>query len=224
MTGLTSSPNTSHGAIVGLNPDRAGRSVLVPFQYNADEVTRSLQARSPDLGGGTAPAGRNQALRLTGPPIETIDLAVELDATDKLAEADPVATRFGVYPQLAALEMLLYPTSDRVSEDARLAANGSIELVPLEAPLSVLVWGPGRVVPVRITQLTIVEQAFDPRLSPIRAQVRLGLRVLTYSDLPDGAGSALFLAHQIAMEGLAALGTGVSAAAAVVRGAESLGV
>jgi hypothetical protein len=45
------------------------------------------------------------------------------------------------------------------------------------------VWGPARVVPVRVASVAITEQAFDPLLNPIRAQVSLGLRALSLIEL-----------------------------------------
>jgi hypothetical protein len=207
MTGLTRSPRTLRGAIVGLD-SASTRANVVAFQYNPDEMSRSLQARSATGGGGTTQGARNEALRLSGAPVETITLAVSIDATDQLADGDPVATRLGIYPQLSGLEILLYPKSSTVTANAALAAGGSIELVPLEAPLTLLVWGTRRVLPVRLTQFSITEQAYDPDLNPIRARVQLGLRVLSYSDLlASSPGYHLFVAHQVAKEVMAAMNT-----------------
>ena len=127
MTGLTSSPRTSRGTIVGVDPTKPLASV-VAFQYNPDEMTRTLQARAATGGSDTSEGARNEALRLTGAPIEDISLTVEIDAADQLENGDPLATRFGIYPQLSGLEMLLYPKSTVVITNATLAA-GSIEPV-----------------------------------------------------------------------------------------------
>jgi hypothetical protein len=226
MTGLTSSPRTSRGAIVGLDPANPLASV-VAFQYNPDEMTRTLQARAATGGGGTSEGARNEALRLTGAPIETISLTVEIDAADQLETGDPLATALGIYPQLSSLEMLLYPKSSVVTANDVLAAAGSIELIPAEAPLTLLIWGVKRVVPVRLTEFSITEQAYDPSLNPIRARVQLGLRVLSYSDLEtSNPGYHLFLAHQIAKEVMATLGSAaaVTTSGASITGPLSLGV
>ena len=192
MTGLTRSPLTSRGSLVAI--DATGPVTAVAFQYNPDEMTRTLQARAATSGAGTSPGARNEALRLSGAPIETITLSVEIDATDQLEADDPLATALGIYPQLSALEMLLYPKSSVVTANTALALAGSIELVAPEAPLTLLVWGLKRVVPVRLTQFSITEQAYDPELNPIRARVQLGLRVLSYSDLPvANPGHHMFL-------------------------------
>lgn len=214
------------GALVGLDPANPLASVVV-FQYNPDEVTRTLQARAA-TGGGTSSAGaRNEALRLTGAPIENINLAVEIDAADQLETGDPLATTLGIYPQLSSLEMLLYPKSALVIANTVLALAGTIELIPAEAPLTLLVWGIKRVVPVRLTQFSITEQAYDPALNPIRARVQLGLRVLSYSDLPlSNPGYYVFLAHQVAKEVMATIGSASAAATAGANftGSLSLGV
>ena len=154
-------------------------------------------------------------------------MTVEIDAADQLAVADPLATTFGIYPQLSGLEMLLYPKSAVVIANTALAASGSIELVSAEAPLTLLIWGERRVVPVRLTQFSITEQAYDPDLNPIRARVQLGLRVLSYSDLTStNPGYHLFLAHQITKEVMATLGSeaAVTTAGTNITGPLSLGV
>ena len=147
-------------------------------------------------------------MRLTGPPVETIKLEVEIDATDQLASGNPLATSMGVYPQLSALEMLLYPKSLTVIANTILAQIGNLEIIPPEAPLTLFVWGPQRVLPVRVGNFSIVEEAYDANLNPIRARVSLGLRVLSYNDLPvTHPGYALFLAHQVGKETMATLNT-----------------
>ncbi len=226
MTGLTRSPKTTRGAIVGLDPANPLASV-VAFQYNPDEMTRSVQARASAGGTGTSEGARNEALRLTGAPIENISMTVEIDAADQLASADPLATALGIYPQLSGLEMLLYPKSAIVVANAALAATGSIELISPEAPLTLLIWGEKRVVPVRLTQFSITEQAYDPDLNPIRARVQLGLRVLSYSDLAiTNPGYHLFLTHQVIKEVMATLGSAaaITTTGTSITGSLSLGV
>jgi hypothetical protein len=226
MTGLSTSPRTTRGALVGLDPSNPLASV-VPFQYNPDEMARTLQARAAGGGNPLSAGARNEALRLSGAPIENISLTVEIDAADQLETSDQLATTLGIYPQLSGLEMLLYPKSIDVIRNTALALAGSIELVSPEAPLTLLVWGLKRVVPVRLTQFTITEQAYDAHLNPIRARVQLGLRVLSYSDLPTtSAGYYLFLAHQVTKEVMATLGSAAAVATtgASVTGSLSLGV
>ena len=50
-------------------------------------------------------------------------------------------------------------------------------------PVTLFVWGPGRIVPVRVTGLTITEKLYDSALNPTHAEAQLGLRVLTPAEL-----------------------------------------
>lgn len=200
MTTFPGSPRLLKGAIIGLDPANPLASVVV-FQYNPDTMTRKLEARS--TGGGDT-NDKSEAFRLTGPPKETITLNIEVDAADQLEQANPLAIASGVYPTLAALEMLLYPKSLAVIANAVLAQVGNIEIIPTEAPLTLFVWGPARVLPVRVTGFSITEEAYDPLLNPIRAKVDLTLNVLSYVDLKiTNPGYTLFLAYQIAKEVMA---------------------
>ena len=201
MTAFPGSPKLLKGAIVGVDPANPLASIVV-FQYNPDTLTRTL---TPQTTGGEG-GDRGEALRLKGPPQETIKLDVEIDATDQLEQAQPPATTMGVSPSLAALEMLLYPKSALVIANEVLANLGIIEIIPPEAPLTLFIWGPKRVLPVRLTDLSITEEAFDPNLNPIRAKVSLGLRVLTYQDLGLlSPGGVLFMAHQVIKEAMATI-------------------
>ena len=197
MTSFPGSPRLLKGAIIGLDPVNPLASIVV-FQYNPDTLTRRLEARSS---GGGESGDRSEAFRLTGPPKETITLSIEVDATDQLEQANPLAVTMGVYPTLSALEMLLYPKSAVVIANTILAQFGNIELIPPEAPMTLFVWGPQRVLPVRVTSFSITEQSFDTMLNPITAKVDLSLLVLSYHDLKlTHPGYNLFLAHQIAKE------------------------
>jgi hypothetical protein len=212
MSSFPGSPRLLKGAIVGLDPMNPLASIVV-FQYNPDTMTRRLEARS--IGGGDS-SDRSEAFRLTGPPKETITLNIEVDAADQLEQVNPIAVVAGVYPTLAALEMLLYPKSITVIANAALAQVGNIEIIPPEGPLTLFVWGPARVLPVRVTGFSITEEAYDTLLNPIRAKVDLTLSVLSYVDLKiTNPGYTLFLAYQIAKE--------VMATSNVVNSAQNLG-
>ena len=218
MSTFPGSPKLMKGAIIGLDPFNPLASVVI-FQYNPDTMTRTIH---PMTTGGNADKG--EALRLTGPPEETIKLDVEIDATDQLETADGLATTMGIYPTLSSLEMLLYPKSALVIANEALLLAGIIEVIPPEAPLTLLVWGIKRIVPVRLTDLTITEEAYDTGLNPIRAKVGLGLKVLNYHDLGlISVGGALFMAHQVIKEVMATIG-GVSAIGGVVSGSVSLSI
>jgi hypothetical protein len=200
MTTFPGSPRLLKGAIVGIDLLNPISSVVV-FQYNPDTLTRRIDARTT----GNAEGGdRSEALRLSGPPRETITLNVEIDVADQLEQANPVAALSGLYPTISALELLLYPQSSKIIADAILAKFGNIEIVPPEAPMTLFVWGRQRVLPVRLTSLSITEESYDTQLNPIRAKVDLTLNVLSTADLkPSHSGYNLFLAHQIAKEVLA---------------------
>ena len=200
MTGFPGSPRVLKGAIVGIDPLNPVASVIV-FQYNPDSLTRTLQVRTA---GGEEDQG---VMRLSGPPEESIKLSIEIDATDQLERGDATARQSGIYPALAALEMLIYPKSAVVIANEVLIRVGVIEVIPMEAPLTLLVWGAKRIVPVRITELSITEEAFDTDLNPIRAKIDLGVKVLTYTELGLlSPGGALFMTHQIAKEVMASVG------------------
>jgi hypothetical protein len=197
MSGLSTSPRLLKGALVGVDPMNPVASI-VAFQYNPDSMTRKLEPRG--AGGGE----RGEAFRLTGPPKETITLAIEVDATDGLEEGNPIAIATGVSPTLAALEMMLYPKSLHVIRNMAQSAAGMVEILPASGPMILFVWGPTRVLPVRLTSFSITEEAYDPLLNPIRAKVDLTLTVLSYNDLKfKSAGHALFLVHHIAKEVMA---------------------
>jgi hypothetical protein len=200
MSSFPGSPRLLKGAIIGLDPAKPLASVVV-FQYNPDTLSRRITARSS---GGNDNADRSEAFRLTGPPKEEITASIEIDATDQLEQANPLAVVSGIHPTLAALEMLLYPSSALTIANTALAMAGNLEIIPPEAPLTLFFWGPARVVPVRITSLSITEEAYDTLLNPIRAKVDLTLQVLSYFDLKvTNPGYQLFLAHHIAKEVLA---------------------
>jgi len=196
------SPKLQKGAIVSFDIFNRVASV-VAFQYNPEKVTRTLQTQAAG-----EDADRSEALRLRGAPVENISMDVEIDATDQLEAAKEPATSLGIHPQLAALEMMLYPKSTLVTANTVALAAGTMEVVPPVAPFTLLVWGIKRIVPVRLTEFRIMENLFDPALNPIQAEVSLGFRVLSYNDFCiSDPGHYLFLAHQIAKEAFATQGS-----------------
>ncbi len=201
MTGFPRSPRLIKGGLVLVDPASGAVQRVITLQYNPDSLSRTLQLQGV-AGGGD----RSEALRLKGPPVETIKLEAEIDATDQLEFPDQHedAVALGLHPQLAALETIAYPTSTTLTLNAVLAAVGTIEILPAEAPLTLFVWSAQRILPVRITELGITEEAFDPALNPIRVKVTLGLRVLSIDDLGfANRGGSLFMAYLRAKERLA---------------------
>ena len=112
----------------------------------------------------------------------------------------------GLHPALATLELLMYPPSRDAQRLEQEAKKGKVQVSPADLPLVLLVWGQSRVVPVDLTSFSITEEAFDPRLNPIRAKVELGLRVLTYIEFPGASvGRDAFISYQKKKEQLAGL-------------------
>jgi hypothetical protein len=204
------SPRLLKGALVVYKSQAPGTQpeATLPFQYNPETLSRTLANRSNMEEASNIGAAREDAMRVIGPPVETINLTVTLDATDQLEQPDrnPIVAKHGLHPTLAMLELLLYPATTMVEEIDRLAAQGEVQLKPADLPLVLLVWGESRVVPVMLTEFSVTEQAFDPKLNPIRAEVRLGMRVLTYMEFPKkSVARDAFLAYQRKKEELAKL-------------------
>lgn len=217
MTTFPGSPKLTKGAIIGLDPLNPLASVII-FQYNPTQLSRQIQARTANQDGA-----QSETLRLAGPPTETITISeLELDAADQLERGDPTAATMGIHPQLAALEMLLYPKSAVVIANTVLMATGTIEVIQPEAPLTLFIWGVKRVLPVRITGFTINEVQHDPSLNPTVANLNLSMSVLSYNDFPvTHPGYYLFLTHQVVKETMAVIGS-VSNVSAVAGGNVSL--
>jgi hypothetical protein len=202
MTTFPGSPKLLKGGIVLIDPQSAQVRRIIALQYNPDSLTRTLQVKSASEGGD-----RSEALRLKGPAVETIRLDAEIDATDQLEFPDQNrnAVELGIQPDLAVLEMLVHPSSQQLNSNNQLAQSGALEIAPMESALSLFDWIKNRVVPVRLTDFSITEEAFDPALNPIRAKVSLGMRVLSVDDLGfQHKGGSLFMSYLQNKEQLAA--------------------
>lgn len=148
--------------------EASGKSQIVSFQYNPETLMRRLEGVNPAPPPPLPPG-------VPPSPRELVTFTLAFDATDKLEAGDPLTQQNGILPELSALEMLLYPRS------------GS---------LTVWVAGSRRVVPVRITEMQITEQAFDSALNPISAEVAVTLLVLKQADFATGSrGQALWNAY-----------------------------
>ena len=193
------------GALVAFTP-----TFLVPlpnvtvFQFNPETLTHTWS--QPDRGaqaGATAGTEAGNPLAVPGMPGEEFSLTAVFDASQDIEDDVPVsaqlATVSGVYTRLAALEMLLYPVTGGAMSSllgqasAALGLGGGSQAVTRTVPDSTVpvvlfVWGPFRIVPVRVTGLTITEKLYDSILNPIHAEVQLRLRVLTPAEL--GAAKA----------------------------------
>ena len=216
MSAVPISPRLVKGGLILIDPASSTVQRVITLQYNPDTLTRTLQTQS--FSAGSEGGNRAEALRLKGPPIETIKLDAEIDATDQMETGDSQTAQTGIHAQLAALETIVYPSADQLDANNALSRSGTLEIVPMEASLTLFVWSKTRILPVRITDFSITEEAFDPQLNPIRAKVSLSLRVLSVDDLGfDSRGGSLFMIYQRQKEqlarqnrtgGLSALGIG----------------
>jgi hypothetical protein len=216
MTTFPNSPRLIKGGIVLIDPDTSAVRRIIVLQYNPDTLSRTLQPQAVKESGD-----RSEAMRLTGPPVETIKLDAEIDATDQLEFPDQnrTAVEFGIQPQLAALETIVYPSSIHLLRNNSMAHAGMLEILPMMSALPLFIWSKSRIVPVRITDFSITEEAFDPSLNPIRAKVSLGMRVLSVTDLGfDNKGGSLFMAYQQQKEQLAAKSVGGALSLLGIRG------
>ena len=211
------SPRLLKGGIVLIDPQSSAVRRVIALQYNPDTLSRTLQVQAV----GSDGQDRSEALRIKGPANETIKLDAEIDATDQLEFPDEhrSVTEFGLFPQLAALETLVYPSSAQMQANNARQGAGELEIIPMESALTLFVWSKSRVVPVRITDFSITEEAFDAALNPIRAKISLGMRVLTVNDLGFAhKGGSLFMSYLQNKERLAGLSQGGALSALGITG------
>ncbi len=210
MSAFPGMPRLLRGGIVLVDIDTSQVLRVITLQYNPDTLTRTLQVQ-----GATDSPDHVEALRLKGPPIETYKLDAEIDATDQLEFPDqnPNAIDYGIQPQLAALETMVYPTARSLQDNYTQSQSGAMEVLPLTAPLTLFVWSKQRVLPVRLTDFSITEEQFSTQLNPVRAKVSLSMRVLSVFDIGfDNKGGSLFMIHVQQKERLAKLAAGSLAA------------
>ena len=201
MSDFPGSPRTARGGLLIVDPTTLEIQRSIYLQYNPGELTRTLEVQSAGDGGD-----RMEALRLVGPPVETIQLEAEIDAADQLEypDSNESVVTDGLHATIAALETTVYPQASQLAEHRRLLNEGAIEIAPAEGPLTLFTWSALRKLPVRITQFSLTEEFFDPKLNPIRAKVSLSMRVLRPDDLGlNHPAAGLFDAHHREKEILA---------------------
>jgi hypothetical protein len=217
MSSFPNSPKLLKGGLVLVDAETARVLSVISLQYNSDSLSRTLQVQTT---GGQA-GERIEPVRFKGPAVETFKLEADIDATDQLEfpAQNPNAGQFGIAPQLATLESLVQPSAAQLSAVNREASSGTLEIAPMLAPLAMFVWGKNRIVPVKVTDFSITEEAFDPSLNPIRAKVSLSLRVMSTDDLGFSTrGGSLFMAYLQSKEQLARKVQSVSFAALGIGG------
>lgn len=197
---LSTQPEFLKGGIVLLDAETGTVLRTLPLLINPTQISRNYEIKSV-----SQEEGRATPLRLTGPAIETISLEAKLEVSDALARGDGMAIEEGVRPYLAALQLLITPSSQSLVANDLLQQSGALEIVPMNQPLALFVWGAGNIVPARVTALSFVEDLFNSRLFPLSATVNLTLRVLSVDDLPFASrGGALYLTYLRGIEASAA--------------------
>jgi hypothetical protein len=207
MTTFPNSPKILKGGIVTVDVKSGKTLDVITLQYNSKSLSRSYEPQ------GFGDGSQGHALRLNGPAIETLTIEAEIDAADQLEFPDQHSdvVEHGIQPQLAQLESLINPGSAQLNSNNALAAAGTLEIAPMEGPLALFVWSTDRVVPITIKTFSITEEAFDPRLNPIRATVSISMKVLNINDLGfDHRGGSLFMNYLQNKERLASKAGGAS--------------
>jgi hypothetical protein len=177
---------------------------VIVFQFNPETMTHTWTQPAPDS--AARQGEQSNPLAVKGVPGESFSFNLAMDAGDVIASGSAVvadiASASGVYTRLAALEMLQYPVPSpaggllrtvSASVSASVSAGGisvgastgaQATTVPkAQLPTVLFVWGPGRILPVRVTTLTITEKLYDAALNPTHAEAQLGLQVLTPDEL-----------------------------------------
>jgi hypothetical protein len=182
-TGLRRSPKFEKGALVQLLKDLVGVIPnVIPFQYNPEKLSHRLTPWNP-LAVDQTQRGAQAPTVQPFDPNESFNLTLEIDATNDLEDEDTVAKQVGVADRLAALKKLTLPSQgligDVVASARALVGKASAQAFRPTVPVVLFVWGPGRILPVRVTSFSVDETLFSPSLHPIQATVTLGLDVLT---------------------------------------------
>src|SRR4029079_7614705 len=105
------------GALVTIDTTSQTRNTLA-FQFNPATLRHTLQA---DTVGGGDQGDRSQAVRYTGAPVATLSFDAQFSS---LASNSSTTSTAGIYPQLAALSMLVYPQLAAVNQQQSLLAQG----------------------------------------------------------------------------------------------------
>jgi hypothetical protein len=174
---------------------------VIVFQFNPESITHAWTPAQ------VTQSDDDNPMAVSGPPGESFDFTLAMDASDMIADGSPIAQGLaelsGIYTRIAALEMLLQPTGGggggllgSVSLSAGgLSIGGAIgggvkrSIPASQLPTVLFVWGPGRILPVKINSLSITETLYHPvLLHPIHAEARIGLQVLTPRELQHVSG------------------------------------
>lgn len=170
---------------------------IIPFQYNCTKLSHTLTPWNPFEVDQTQRGAKSPTVQPFDPK-ESFSLKLELDATDDLEDSNPVAVVVGVADRLAALQKLVLPTQgligDLVNSAKALVGAANEKAKRPTVPIVLFIWGPGRILPVRVTSFSVEETLFSPTLYPIQATVSLSLEVLTPDVFKGQSGVTIELA------------------------------
>lgn len=179
-------PKLSKGRIDVIQNDKLEVAYRIIFQFNPEKITRHLTPQWEI--GENGKACKSNFLQLKGCPEEIIDLDIEIDANDQpdkfRKESCKDGIYYGIYPQIAVLEALVYPSVMNIEETNKQMKNGSMKITAPKLFYTLLAFGKKRAMPVQITKFTITEEMHDEHLNPIRAKITMNMRVLSYNDVP----------------------------------------
>jgi hypothetical protein len=185
-SGNRNTPKVARGALVQL-VESLGTVLpnIIEFQYNPAKITRGFQVWNPFAGDPQNQAAQSPLVQPFDPQ-QTFGFELELDASDAIADGDPVALISGVAARIAALRKLIQPTNGPV--DDLIGAVGALiggsagadaQAIRPAVPITLLILGPGTLLPVRVKEFTVEMQDLLPTLHPLRARITLSLQVLT---------------------------------------------
>ncbi len=166
---------------------------LVVFQFNPEELSRTINIPATTAGSsGTAEADSGT----TGSsPTESFTLTAKFSAADDLGKGGAVSAIprvFGIGPQIAALEKMVYPGGplsgligeaiDKIGGSSPSTEPADRDIPRQSLPRILFIWGYTRVLPVRIKSMTITEQKFDAFLNPVQVEIQIGLDVVNLAS------------------------------------------
>lgn len=182
-SGSAMTPKVAKGAFVQIVPNMVGFIPnIIVFQYNPEHLTHTLTPWNPFETDQTQRGAQAPTVQPFNPR-ETFSLVIELDAADGLEDGNPIAVAAGIADRLAALKKLTLPSQgplgDLIASANALIGKSSGQAQRPTVPIVLFVWGPGRILPVRVTSFSVEETLFSPMLYPLQAKATLGLEVLT---------------------------------------------
>lgn len=176
---MLNNPSTSkvlRGAFVAFYPKSSQPRTIV-FQINPESIKRNLLPPQPKKKFSELKGVRERI---------SFVLSVDENMGDDYFVKNEEGVSYGVLPFLSAIELLVYPADvstssgsmgfiSRIFRSINIFRNNRSNALPFVS----LLFGAQRIIPVRIQSIKIMEQAFDSKLQPIRASVKIEMEVLT---------------------------------------------